>query len=410
MKKSARRLLICCSLAAARMADAQEAGPFQPSSPFDAPPAAVLSESADADLRAPLKIPSVASLLQWGPVNLRPHVNARFTYGDGLHSRPGASVKTVTESLTPGMLFELGRHWRLDYSPTMVFYSSKELNDRVSHSASLLGSVAYEAWQFSLAQTYSYSSVVLDETARQTTTEIFGTRLGANHYFNSKLMLELGVQQRFRLSSTANSTKAWSTLDWLNYQVAPAWSVGLGVGGGYDQVTIGPDMAHETLQGRVSTVITEKLSLNVHGGIEVREFLTGGASEMVNPIYGAGVQYRPFKVTTLSLSGNRQVGASLLANQVTESTSISLALNQRLLGAAYLTLSGGFQNTQFHAALGGLTLTREDDNVSFMASLSYSFLKRTSSSVFYQYRNHSSSQGAFAYDSNLIGLNLSYRY
>jgi uncharacterized protein (PEP-CTERM system associated) len=227
---------------------------------------------------------------------------------------------------------------------------------------------------------------------------------------NSKLMLELGINQSFISALAFTSSRDWSTMDWLNYQISDRLSVGGGLGGGYESVTPGPDMTFEQFQAKVDVRIATKLNVDVHGGGEVRQILISSAGNLVNPIYGASIQYHPFQYTTLSLSGNRTVNASFLQGQVSEATSISLALNQRLLGLVYLTLSGGFSNNRYIASTAGLALNRQDDTVSFAANLSYAFTARGNISIFYNFNDNSSSSGAFDYSSNQIGLQVGYRF
>ncbi len=349
------------------------------------------------------------SLLHWGPVTARPHLDTRFSYGNSLRSRAGTNANTVIEEISPGSLLELGPKWQLNYTPTLSFYSSKEFTDTLAHSVSLSGGTTYQDWSFGLSQSYATSSQPLIETGRQTDQETFATSLSASRHFNSKMLLELGLSQNFQSAESFSSSRTWSTMNWLNYQIAPRVSIAAGVGGGYDNVKFGSDMTNEQLQGRVNIRIAEKLDLSIHAGGESRQILDAGGDPLINPIYGASIQYHPFAVTTLSLSGNRTVSSSLLQGQVTEGTDISVAVNQRLLGMLYLTLSSGFRNSRFILANSSLSLTRQDDNTSFAARLSYGFAKRGSIAAFYNHNENTSSAGNFGYSSSQVGLELSYR-
>jgi len=50
--------------------------------------------------------------------------------------------------------------------------------------------------------------------------------------------------------------------------------------------------------------------LSVERGVEDQQYLSGGAGDLVTPIFGATIQYQPFEQTKLSLSANRTVGTS----------------------------------------------------------------------------------------------------
>src|SRR5436190_13154579 len=57
------------------------------------------------------------SFLRWGPVTARPHFDAGFSYQTGLRAREGSGEDVVSESISPGVLFEIGSNWILDYTP-----------------------------------------------------------------------------------------------------------------------------------------------------------------------------------------------------------------------------------------------------------------------------------------------------
>lgn len=381
-------------------------------SQLDAPDAQrqldVANREATLDPASPWYL-NPASFLKWGPVTARPHLNTRFTYGNSLRTRSGGSENTVVEEISPGSLFELGSKWRLNYTPTLRSYSSREFKDSLDHSVALSGGTTYKDWSFGLIQSYSSTSQPLIETGRQTDQETFGTALSASHHFNSKLLLELGVNQNFNSAEEFTSSRTWSTMDWLNYQIAPRLSIAGGIGGGYQDVSVGSNMAYEQLQARVDARIAQKLTLTINGGGEVRHILDSGGDPLINPIYGASIQYRVFEFTTLSLSGSRMVQASLLQNQVTESTTISAAVQQRLLGLLFLTVSGGFSNNRYIVSDETLALSREDDTATVAARLSYNFMERGVVGVFYNYSDNSSTSN-FAYSSSQVGLELGYAF
>jgi hypothetical protein len=351
-----------------------------------------------------------ASLLQWGPVTVRPFLNSRTTYGNELASRSGSRESSWVEEFSPGALFQIGTKWQLDYTPTLTFYSSKEFTDHVDHNVNFSGGTSYENWRFGLSQTYTRTADSLIETGRQTDEQTFGTGINASRYMGSRLLLELGFNQSFRDTQEFTSSRTWSTMNWLNYQFTHRMSAGIGIGGGFEDVTPGFDMAFEQVQAKVNVRIAQKLDLAINGGGEVRQILDSGGDPLVNPIYSASIQYHPFQYTTLSLSGGRTISASLLEGNISEDTSISLALNQRLLGMFYLTLSGGYSTVRFIASDNTQQLNRADETISFAANLSYRYSNHGSMSVFYNISDNLSSDGGFSYTSHQVGFDIGYRF
>jgi hypothetical protein len=351
---------------------------------------------------------------QWGPVSLRPHLFYQFLYGDGIPSTLTNYVTTTIQEISPGLLFGIGRHWILDYTPTWRLYSNKEFRNTLDHSVRLTGETAYEDWVLGLSQSYDASSTSLVETGTQTDTEKYLTAFKASCRLNSKISLDMAVIQNLVFAEQFQSSSEWSTLDWLNYQFWPRLDAGLGLGFGYVKVDTGYDMTYEQLQGRINWRATDKISFQAHGGLEDRQFLSSGADAVINPVAGGVIQYQPFEATKLSLRADHIVGVSLVLasstqNQVTESTEISVGVNQRLLGKLYLDLGGGY-HTVAYVPSGASSPSREDDYYSFNVGLGCSFLKRGQAAVFYRISDNSSTEAGYTFTSSQVGFEISYQY
>jgi len=351
--------------------------------------------------------------LQWGPLALRPRAFYRFLDGTGISSTVSNHTSTIVQSFSPGFLLNIGNHWTLDYSPTWTFYSSGEFHNTLDQSVRLVGGTTYEDWTLGLSQSYVKSSDPEVETGTQTDEETFSTALNASYRINTKLSLDMGINQDFILTTQFENSREWSTTEWLNYQFWPRLDSALGAGFGYVNVDIGSDMAYERVEARIRWRALDKVAFQIHGGAEIRQFLGGGASDVVNPIAGASIQYQPFDFTQLSLNVDRVVDVSVWTNsvqsQVTETTSVTADLNQRLLGRLYLDLQGGY-NTVNYVASSGTTTGRTDDYYTFNARLKLQFLKRATATIFYQYSDNSSTLAAYTFSSNQTGIELGYQF
>ena len=325
-------------------------------------------------------------------------------------ARPGHQFTTAINEFSPGFLVGIGSHWSLDYNPTLRFYSNKAFQDHTDQAVTLTGGAVYGDWVLGGSQSYRSSSTPLAETGAQTDREMFDTGVSASRRFGSKLSTDLTLSQSFGSAQQFTSYKEWSTMDWLNYQVWPRLTLGAGAGYGYVNMNVGPDSMYEQYQGRVNWRVTDKISLGLNGGLEDRQFQTGGAGDLLSPIFGASIAYQPFAFTQLSLSANKAVSPSYFQNQVTENTSIQLGLNQRFFGRFNFNVGGGYRTTKFVASAAGFSAGRQDDFYFYDARLSCIVRKRGTVAVFYHHSENSSGQSLFTFTSDQVGVELGYHF
>lgn len=352
--------------------------------------------------------------LKFGGMIFRPHASYQFIYSDGMQATPGAEERTIIQTLAPGISVDFGSHWTLDYTPSLRFYSNDAFRDSVDHSASLAGRFRYEDWVFGFSQSFSQTDSTLVETATQTKQESYVTMLTAACQLSEKFSTEMAVQQSFNFVETQQDSRSWVVSDWLNYQAAKRLFFGVGGSVGYVNLasTTSPDQVFESVQGRIQWRPTEKLSFSLNGGVECRQILDEAYSDPVNPIFGASVQYAPFDHTQITLSGSRTVGSSdyYFIAQSTETTTVGLVLNQRLLEKFQFTGGVNWTQSEYSVALGSYSNVRTDETYSFNARLGRDFLKRGNVAVTYQYTDNQSTISGFSFRGSQIGLELSFAY
>jgi len=382
----------------------------------------------------PGSAPQQTQPFQYGPLIAKPHLSYQFLYASGIQSSPSNHQDTAIHEFSPGILIDIGTHWALDYTPTLVYYENSLFKNEFDNTVTLTGGTSYGDWVFGLSQNYSSSSSPQAETATQTDQENYLTVLTASYAFNSKFSLDMSVDQNFSFidnsfgstnsASNFQDTRDWSTMEWLNYTFWPRLNAGIGAGFGYVNVNIGPDQTYEQLQARVNWRATDKISFGVNAGFEDVQFLTAGAGDLLNPTFGASIQYQPFKDTQISLNASETTSANTFSYQgsdagvtqggATENTSVSCNLNQRLLEKMSLNLGVGYSEIKYTDSTSGsggtLSGNRVDDDSYFNASLSRPFFKRGTLSVTYQYSNNSSTAPGFSYSSSQIGFEIGYSY
>jgi hypothetical protein len=334
----------------------------------------------------------------------------RLSYGDGVPSRSAEEEKTFIHEIIPGVTLSIGDRWSVDYSPVIRFYSSDRFQDGVNHTVGLRGGATYQDWIFGFSHTYASTSDPLVETGRQTGQENHSTALSGVYRINSEVSLEIGLSQSLRFTEEYNDSLEWSTMDWLNYQVAPPVGLAFGVGGGYVNISDSSDMTFEQVQGRVTFRPGDKFSLLFSGGLDIRQFLDSDVSGPVNPIFAVTAAYQVFEPTSVSLTGSRSVSSSYHNGEITENTSISANVNQRLLKKLYLSLGGGYRTTAYVASEQDGNSNNDRDGFFFNSRLSTGFLERGTVGIFYTYSQYSSNEAIPGYSSSQIGLEIGYRF
>jgi Putative beta-barrel porin 2 len=403
-------------------------------SPFPAPVPSALSDALDNEMDVFKQVPSILLFqpFQLGPVIAKPHLNYSLTYANGVQSSPGNPQSTLVQSLSPGVLFVLGTHWTLDYTPTLTFYSDKNLNDSVSHSLSLSWGTTYNEWVFSLSQGFSASSDPTIQTASQTDQKSYSTSLGASYSFNDKMSLNSSFSQNISdldgnslsltnvpgsFTNLDGGSRQWSITESLNYEFWPRLNAGVNASFGYVNVDSGSDQINASASGNVNWRATDKTSFQVNAGVQDSRSLGDGSGDIISPTFGATIQYQIFEPTQLSLNASRAITTSFFQNQDSDSTSVSIGLNQRLFRKYNLSLNGAYSTTDYiqlvpanGASGSGTSTVRTDDSYSFGASLSRPILKRGTISVTYSYSENRSSVTGFTYSSNQIGVQIGYSY
>jgi hypothetical protein len=349
------------------------------------------------------------SWLQAGPVVVHPHALYRFLYGNGIQSSPGQQQDTAVNEFSPGALFVIGKHWTLDYTPTFSYYSDSRFQSTVDQNVSLNWGTTYQNWVFGLSQSYTASSAPTIQTAAQTSTEIYATAVTVNYQYNSKMSIDIAINQNISSAQQFVGSSEWSTMEWLNFSLWAKADIGVGAGYDFSDVSAGPDVMDEQLQGRIRWRFSDRTSFSLNGGLQDQQYLTNNGGSRLTPVFGASLQWQPRDATTVSLTANKSTSASLFQNQVVEATTLGVNLNQRLFKRLNLSLSGSYGLSTYVASAAGVFPNRTDTYYSFGARLNWSVLKRGTAAIFYQYSDNSSTLPGFGFPSSQIGLELGYR-
>jgi len=373
----------------------------------------VQSRSNDSNVNGPFSL---------GAIKLRPHIIYQFSYANGILARTNLPVRTIIQQLAPGIIWEVGKHLTFDYTLNWNKYSDRSFKDALNQMANLTWGGKYEDWVLEVSQKYFSTSAPDIQTGTQTTVEDYLTSVSGSYQLNGKLSVDLSASQDFIFPANAlgtnslianyENTREWSTLDWLNYQFWPRLNVAAGLGLGYDDVGSSPNMVFEQYQGRIQWRATDKISFQLHGGIEDRQFLDGGNTDLISPVFDGAIQYQPFEMTRFTLSLKREVRASMLQSETTETTSCSGGVNQRVLEKFYLDFNAGYQVMKYAGtkSVGMGRRNRLDDYYFMNLQISRSFFTRGQIGLFYQLGDNLSSESGYSFVSHQVGMQFSYNF
>jgi hypothetical protein len=344
-------------------------------------------------------------------IGVRPELRYQFVYGDGVLRRPGETRTIALHTLTPGVTFEKAGTFSLYYFPTLQYYSKGDFEDRVTHTAGMRMTFRTGAWTGRVGQSFHHTASPLVETGGEIQRTRYGTSIGASRLITEAISIQLGGSQDFTFTDQINSWRRWSTMNWVQWQARPRIGVGVGLGGGYDQVEFGTDMTHQTVMGRGTWRPGDRLRIGLDGGFEARQFLDLDAGSRVRPVYGLSAEYGMFEKTVVSVSARRSVSPSILRGRVTEATVLSAGVRQGITPRIALSLDASYRMTEFRATdQNDVALVREDRYWTVRPAAHYRLMNRASLSVFFQHMRNESGVPGYSFEGQMIGAQFRYGF
>jgi len=140
------------------------------------------------------------------------------------------------------------------------------------------------------------------------------------------------------------------------------------------------------------------------------------AGSQLNPLFGATLAYQVFEWTSLGLAANRSISSSLFETQLTEITSVTATIGQRLFGRLQLGLTAGYRTTDYlsdstaTSPLPQETGARSDEITFASISLGAAIRRKGNATVSYQRSANKSNVPGFTYNSDQYTFSLGYRF
>ncbi len=366
--------------------------------------AQVIEQPDQVALQAP-QLNAEGGGLHLGPIDVHPYFAADVIYDDNIYIQSNSrKTNDLIWSFSPGAVLTLGelgdRFVTLNYAPSFVFFTDLDQNNSIDHNADLLAEYRFAKLTLGVHQQFQVLSGNVIDIANRVDRHVYNTDLTSSYQYSDKTSFEINARQVISDYSRFVSTKEWINQDWFNYSATPKITFGLGLTFGYVEVQNNPHQTYEQGLVRVVYHASQKLDFNVSGGGEVRQF-EGGAGSKFNPVFSLGATYAPRDGTTLTLTGSRTDRSSLIGGFNYTSTTITMTARQRFLQRFFLTLTGGYQNADYHSTVTGLSIKRTDNYFFFRPSVDWQVAQHWTAGLFYFYRQNDSTARSFT--NNQIG-------
>ena len=233
------------------------------------------------------------------------------------------------------------------YVPSVTLFADHSSEDSFDHDVTLDGQYEWKRLTLGLKarfQTMNLPDVDLGERVER---HLFTGALTSKYDYSAKTSIELNFFDYIRdYAGDRIDTVEYRWQAWLNYQVRPKITLGVGFTYGRVDLSRGPDQSYEQVLARVRYRATEKIRFDLNVGAEWRDIHE--VAHRNNGIFSLGVSYAPFDGTTLFLQTYRRTVTSASSPPANYNvTGVEAQIRQRFLRRFYFVLAAGYQNVEY---------------------------------------------------------------
>ena len=365
--------------------------------------------------------------------------NILLSHFDRIHDWYVAIEPAITIGYGDDIVGRGGNYIRLDYAPSIFLYTEHSDDDAIQHLIRLEGQYRLGRLTLGLSQDVQIlhgahlDSSTLDASAVaiagsinagvngvRTNVYIYRTNAGASYDLTDRTFLSTEFHYlRDDFNTLISSDEIYGDL-FFNYKYSPKLAFGIGGGGGFNTVDIGPNSTFEQGLLRVQYQLTGKIALNATAGVEVRQFdssdSVGSRGNEVSGVYEIGAVYQPFDGTVITLRGSsRVINSAIVADSDFLATNVLLGVRQRLLERVYLGFTFGYEHAHYFPTVNGVNGAASGDDNYYLIEPAVDVMVTRWFTVgaYYLYRTNDSSRppdDRFSYYENQVGLRASFTY
>jgi len=349
---------------------------------------------------------------------LRPILGAGVVYDDNIfiskYDRQGDVIFTVTG----GLAFELGDYRNLkenyllaEYSATGFFYAEHSDQNAANQNAALRGQYRFNKLTAQLESQYQYLTGADRDVGNFANRHVFNNGLRFIYDYSDKTKADLELRQLTNLYQNYLNSYEYIAKFGIDYLITPKISLGLeGRVGGLD-VEESPFQIYEQARIRGRYELTGKIALKASGGVEIRQYVSGGQGVSATPVFSFGAEYRPFVNSFIGVEAYRNVsGSASLAGQNFIATGVQLSLRQLFFQKMSLGLATGYENDTYTANEADVSADRVDNFVFFRPNISYAVFGWLNTGIFYEYRQNFSDTDSNSFYNNRVGFEVTAQF
>ncbi len=350
------------------------------------------------------------------PYAILPHGSLTGYYDDNISLNNTNRQGALALAVEPGVAFGLGdfrtgqnNFLVADYTGRWTSYLNHSSADAYEQFATVRAQLASAKWKFNTNFRFlDLDDVDIDSGAR-TWRLIFDTAQVASYEISEKDFVELQGQNVIRDYQTGPGSVEWQGRGLYNYRIDPKLTLGGGFAGGVLDVEDSASQTYEQVLLRVLYDTTEKISIQVQGGLELRQL--GSGEDKVTPVVDLTGEYRPQPGTKIDLDGYcRNLSSSTSGNLDYTATGMSLSIAQEF-GVSWLaTLKGGYENNSYFYTDIRAASPREDNFFYINPAIQFRFTEHAKIEVFYNYRQNESDNSGYAFTDNQTGVRVSFTF
>ena len=368
-----------------------------------------------------------------GRWKVTPHLEARVTYDDNIFIQRRNRVEDFIFTLSPGLAIGIwdadkrrtdgfldrqdaataldqgrGSFFAVDYTAILLGFAKTDSQNAFDQDARLDGRWQAERWSLGIAARYESKSEANTDIGTRIRRETVSEEVTASYRVSEKTAIDASASFRSNQPEDYVRTTGWKVESYVSYEVTPRVRAGLGAAFGGVAVEGGPEDIFERILARATYAYSEKLEVEVRGGVEFRQS-DGRSGDRVNPIFTVLASYQPWAGTRLGLEAFRSVETSEFRPEESyERTGFAASFRRTIRAGLHFQLDGGSQQSDYSGF--GTEVGRRDRYFFMRPGFLWNFSEWGSAALAYEFRNNDSNRTESNFDNTQInfGVNIAY--